>query len=417
MTTTAPRLPAVDEDAQAVIRQARRRQCRRRLVTGAVAVLALGGALGWYAAFTGTGHSGAARTVSDAGHHPPPGPGAMGIAATVLLWPVGYPTFGPNGFGPPAYLDNLGTGRLARRQIPGIIGCDCHPYLIAVGHQLVYVGQRGTTAIAADLQGTPRVLGTTQFFAPSAEPGHVWLSYKRKTARVVRPVPVTGGRPGPAITLPKGTWLAQGTYQGLLLERPNGVLQLWNPGHAPVPLPYSANWNDTFAADARIVAYGTGCKNAITGSGTPYHERIGYNVCQEFRIFDVTTGRLDSFRAPPGTAGWVQSGIYAIGMDNAISPRDTMVAAEAITSPRRGQARLFVLPLGPRHQAPAAVPSSAAFMTSMTAWSPDGSWLFYQGPGGHLWAYQAATGRSRPSAIPCCRYDVMAAVPGPGPAR
>jgi hypothetical protein len=112
--------------------------------------------------------------------------------------------------------------------------------------------------------------------------------------------------------------------------------------------------------------------------------------------------------------------MHGIGMDNAISPRATMIAAEAVTSPRRGQTRLFVLAFGPRHQKPTVVPSSAAFMTAMTTWSPDGSWLFYQGPGGHLWAYQGATGRTRPSAIPsrplampCCQYNAMAAIPSP----
>jgi hypothetical protein len=327
------------------------------------------------------------------------------------MWPVGYPVFGPWS-GPPAYLGNLRTGRLSRRQIPGIIGGDFSPYLIAVGHQLVYVGQHGTTAIAADLTGKPRVLGTTQFFAPSAMPGHVWLSYERKTAQVIRSVPVTGGPPGPAVTLPRGDFLFQGTDRGLLLEGPpNGTLQEWTPGHAPQPLPYSPTWDDTFAADARLVAYGTGCRDAITGPSTPSHQRIGYRICQDLRVFDVVTGTLDSFRAPRGTAGWVRSGISSIGIDNAISPRDTMIAAEAVTSARRGQARLFVLPLRPRHQQPTAVPSSAAFMTTMTAWSADGLWLFYQGPRGHLWAYQDATGRARASAMPCCRYNVMAAIP------
>lgn len=414
-TLGATGLPGADDDAQAVIRQARRRQRRRQLVTGAVAVLALAGALGGYAAWARTGHPGAARTASDSGHRPPPGPGALRIDVTVLLWPVGYPAFGP-GYGPPAYLGNLATGRLTQRQVPGIIGCDCSPYLLAVGHQLVYVGQDGTTAIAAGLTGKPRVLGATQFFAPSAEPGHVWLTYGPASGPgpdVVRSVPVTGGRPGPAVTLPRGTWLIQGTDRGLLLQGPSGVLQMWAPGHPPKPLPYSANWNDTFGADARIIAYGTGCKNAITSSGTPSHGGIGYDVCRVLRVFDVVTGRLDSFRAPPGTAGWARSGIYGIGMNNGLSPRATMIAAEAVTSPGRGQARLFVLPLSPRHQKPTAVPASAAFMTAMTTWSPDGSWLFYQGPGSHLWAYQEATGRARPSAIPCCQYNAMAAIPSP----
>jgi hypothetical protein len=48
-TIGAVRLPAADEDAQAVIQQARRRQRRRQLVTGVVVMLALGGALGGYA--------------------------------------------------------------------------------------------------------------------------------------------------------------------------------------------------------------------------------------------------------------------------------------------------------------------------------------------------------------------------------
>jgi hypothetical protein len=79
-----------------------------------------------------------------------------------------------------AYLGNLGTGRFAQRTIPAIVGGDYSPYLTAVGHQLVYVGQNGTTAIAADLTGKPRVLGTTQFFAPSADLGRVWLIYDRR---------------------------------------------------------------------------------------------------------------------------------------------------------------------------------------------------------------------------------------------
>jgi hypothetical protein len=400
-TIGATLLPGADEDAQAVIRHARRRQRRRRLVAGGVAVLALGGALAGYAASTGTGHPGPARPVSDSGHRPPPGRGALGIGATMLMWPSG----GPESWASGAYVDELSTGRLVQRQLPGIVPGDYSPYLITVGSRLVYVSRDGTTAIAANLTGKPRVLGTTQFFAPSAEPGHVWLSYDRQKASVVRSVPVTGGQPGPAITLPRKTFLAQGTDRGLLLEGPpNGTLLLWTPGHSPTPLPHSPVSVHLFAADARVVAYGTGCRYAETSSFT-------YEPCRELRIFNVVTGRLDSFRAPLGTAGWVQNGIRPLGMDNGISPRDTAIAAETVTSPRTGRARLWVLPLGPRHPKPTAVPSSAAPMGAMTTWSPDGSWLFYQGPRGHLWAYQDTTGRAQPSAIPCCQYTAMAAFP------
>jgi hypothetical protein len=37
--------------------------------------------------------------------------------------------------------------------------------------------------------------------------------------------------------------------------------------------------------------------------------------------------------------------------------------------------------------------------------------LLYQGPGGHLWAYQVTSGQTRASSTPCCRYTVMAAAP------
>jgi hypothetical protein len=397
-------------DGEAVIREARRRQRRRQLIAGVAVVLALGGALGVFGAVSGSSRPRPEPAASEPGRALAATAGALGIGATVLMWPVGYPAFGP-GYGPPAYLSDLATGRQAQRQIPGIIGCDCRPYLIAAGQQLVYAGSGGTTAIAADLTGKPRVLGATQFFAPSAAPGRVWLSYSRAGANFVRSVPVTGGPPGQAVWLPRGTWLIEGTDAGLLLQRQSGVLEIWNPGERPITIPYS-DWYHGFAANARIIAYGTGCRSVSSDVRVP-GGIFGYEACRMLNVFDVSTGRLDSFRAPHGTAGWVQSGIYGIGLDNAISPRNTMIAAEAVTSPRAGQARLFVLRLAGGHATARTVPSSAAFMTAMTAWSADGSWLFYQGPGGRLWAYQVATGRARRSTTPCCRYNAMVAIPSP----
>jgi hypothetical protein len=397
-------------DGEAVIRQARRRQRRRQLITGVAVMLALAGALGVFVVVNGNSHTQPKPITSELNHGLAVSTGALGIDATVLMWPVGYPAFGP-GYGPPAYLSNLATGHLAQHQIPGIIGCDCRPYLIAVGRQLVYAGSSGTAAIAADLKGKPRVLGATQSFAPSAAPGRVWLIYSRAGVSFVRSVSVTGGPPGPAISLPRGTGLIDGTDAGLLLQRQNGVLEIWNSGGRPITLPYS-NWYHGFAANASIVAYGTSCRSVISDVRVP-GGIFGYDACQMLRVFDVSTGRLDSFRTPNGTAGWVQSGIYGIGLDNAISPRNTMIAAAAVTSPRAGQARLFVLRLVGPHRNPRTVPFSAAFMTAMTTWSADGSWLFYQGTGGHLWAYQVATGRARQSVTPCCRYNAMIAIPSP----
>jgi hypothetical protein len=57
------------------------------------------------------------------------------------------------------------------------------------------------------------------------------------------------------------------------------------------------------------------------------------------------------------------------------------------------------------------VPSSAAYLFARTAWSATGSWLLYQGPGQHLWAYQVTSGKIRASATSCCQYTVMVAAP------
>jgi len=188
-TAQASRLPGEGMDPEAVIRQARRRQRRRWLGAGVALVAVLAAA----AAVIMAGGSGSrprrpvTHPVRAAPAHairPAPVPGLIlgGAATTVVMWPVGYPLFTSAG-GPPAYVDDLTTGHLSRRQVPGIVGCDCQPYLIGVSRRLVYVGAGGTTVIPADLAGKPRVLGTTPFFAPAAAPGHIWLVRYRGPAR------------------------------------------------------------------------------------------------------------------------------------------------------------------------------------------------------------------------------------------
>ena len=91
-----------------------------------------------------------------------------------------------------------------------------------------------------------------------------------------------------------------------------------------------------------------------------------------------------------------------------------MMAAEAVVPPSsQGTVRVFILHLTGQDTKATAVPSSAAFLLSVTAWSPDSSWLFYQGPGQQMWAYQVTTGQARSSTATCCQYAVMAAITSP----
>lgn len=411
-------------EQEALIREARRRQRRRWLGAGVAAATVLAAA-----AMTIAGSQTGSRPGPPGGQASPlapahkarptaipqSGPVLAGADTTVLMWPVGYPAFGPNS-APAAYGDDLSTGRLSRRQIPGIAGCDCQPYLIVDGKRIVYVGSAGTMAVASDLLGQPRAVGDTGFFAPSATPGRVWLLRFLGGHLGEGPVrtwsaPLSGGAASPALTLPAGAkLLIRGTDGGLLMQgRPGQIyrLALWTPGSAPRNLPGSreSGISDGFDATARLVAYGSGCQTRETA---PSAGSAGYDVCAILRVFNVVTGRLWSFPAPPGAAGWTPRGFNTV---SAISPGDQMIAAYALTGPaRRGRVRLYVVRLGgPGHVT--VVPSSAALLASHTAWSVKGSWLLYQGPGERLWAYQVSSGRTRKSSTPCCLYAVMVAAP------
>jgi hypothetical protein len=106
----SPRSPEVEPEA--VIREARRRQRRRQLVIGLAVAAVLAGAggvvagIGSPATLRRASHPGLKPSASAVGRQALPGPNPRSVATTVLMWPVGYPAFGPN-FGPPAYLDDL----------------------------------------------------------------------------------------------------------------------------------------------------------------------------------------------------------------------------------------------------------------------------------------------------------------------
>jgi hypothetical protein len=417
--------PGPGADAEALIKEARRRQRRRQMIIGLAAAAVLASALGTFAGLRGAGRPPAAGPPASRPRPKPaaskpgprlPGPIPRSVDSTVLMWPVGYPAFTSAG-GPPVYLDNLSTGRVSQRQTPAISAGDFQPLLITVGRWFVYVG-KGTNAIRDDLKGGPRAIGTSPFFAPSAAPGHVWLQsgsfgHGRST---VRQADISSGHTGPAITLPKGAWLVEGTDAGLLLRDRRERLELWNPGAQPTALPHSAlSGFEGFDASARLVAYGSGCISYETARNASYEPNAGYDACRMLRVVNVVTGRLRSFEAPPGTAGWVPNGF---GLVSAIRPGDAMIAAYAAARPQGdGRTRLYVLRLTGARRPVTAVPSSAAFLFARTGWSARGSWLLYQGPGKHLWAYQVTTGKVRSSSTPCCQYTVMATVKSPPAAR
>jgi hypothetical protein len=419
---------AAGYEAGALIQEARRRQRRRHLAAALTAVVVLTAAVAAVAGRHASGHHRQAAPAR-AGRRPaPPRPLLAGVSAQVVMWPSG----GPESWMSGAYVDDLGTGHVALRDLPGIYGCDCDPYVISTGARVVYVAWSGIASLPAGLAGKQRWLGPGGSFAPSATPGYIWRYAKGKPwhGRVsVYQIPAAGGRPGAAITLPQGASLIMGTDGGLLLNPPNGRhLALWNLGASPRTLPHSAGYQWA-GADARLVAYGTGCRWRETARRASLVGRAGYDICRTLRVFDVVTGQLMSFSAPAGTAGWRPN--YLFDDANPISPAGTMIAAYAklggvvrdkkpgrggevkkLPPQQQGRVRLYVLRLtGPRHRVRAVPYSAQGLLGATMAWTPDGSWLLYQGPGGHLWAYQPGNGKVRTSRTPCCQYIGMLAFP------
>lgn len=409
-------VPTPAPDAEALIKEARRRQRRRYAATGVAVVAVLAAALGAFAGSHGASKPGQAsqpRPRAAAGHSigpHVPGPIPGSVNTTVLMWPAAA---GQDGV---IDLDNLRTGQ--RGQATPVVDPGENQPIMLIGGWIVYVSGNSVWATNAATDKT-RVLGRTLAFASSAAPGDAWLEYgyyEPSTAAVtVRSVPVAGGRAGPPVTLPRGTQLIAGTDAGLLLEPRFGGVRgpfwLWTPGTAPKALPYSSS-AEGFAVSPRLVAYGSNCANPSTAQNLSYGDNFGYYACRTLRVFDVVTGRLQSFAAPAGTTGWAPThgGNWAWSVSE-IAPSGQMMAAEAVVPPdSQGTARVFILHLTGRDTQVTAVPSSAAFLLSVTAWSPDSSWLFYQGPGQKMWAYQVTTGQARSSTTTCCQYAVMATI-------
>jgi hypothetical protein len=393
---------------EALIREARRHQRRRYAAIGVAVAAVLAAALGAFGGLHGLGGR---------ANPPRPGPAAgvrvsgripASVGATVLMWPAEPGQVGT------IELDNLRTGAL-RLAAPVVDPGEYQPVMLVSGW-IVYVSN-GSVRAADAVTGQTRMLGKALAFASSATPGDVWLQYgsydPESSAVTVRSVRVSGGRAGPPVTLPAGTQLIAGTDAGLLLGPLDGGVSgpfwLWTPGAAPRALPHSQG-AEGFAVTPRLVAFGTACANPSTAQSLSYGGNFGYYACRTLRVLDVVTGRLKSFAAPLGTTGWAPThgGNWAWSASE-ISPSGQLMAAQAVLPPdSQGIARVFVIHLtGPGTQA-VAVPSSAAFLLSVIAWSPDSSWLFYQGPAEHLWAYQVTTGQVRSSTTTCCQFAVMA---------
>ena len=345
---------------------------------------------------------------------PAAGAGAGGNT-TLFLWPAGAPEFNypSGGSGRTMVVADLRSGRHSIRQLPHIAPGDFPVPLLAVGDHLVYNGDGGVSVVASTLRGGVRLLGRATYFVPSARADQVLLVRTgRPPGKAIRvqPVSVRSGHQRAAVVLPRGAGIVRGTAAGLLLISGSGDLELWRPGRRATTLDQLGTMRADagFASTTRFVAYGAGCRIEEATSGFP-RTPVGYDVCKTLRVIDLVTGKRVSYPAPAGTLGWVPNGF---GSNNGFALKTGALAAEAAVPPaRKGRIRLFVVPSSGGGRTAIPVPSSTAPLCARTAWSPDGSWLLYQGPRQRLRMYRTATGMQHQSALTCCEYTAMVAIP------
>lgn len=389
---------------EAIIPEARQREKRRRLRIGLVILTALtiagtvGGVVG-----SGGGHMPTGPTT------PPknlPSVDAKALAhTTVFLWPPGrLPATTPWPSQPlinvtPVVVEHVATGHLSVRVLPSSAARET---ILDVGRYLVYNGSHGVFALANDFKGRVRLLGSATSFVPSASPDQVWLVRNDG----IQTVSVTSGRLGPVVSLPHDAGILRGTDVGLLLLTRAGVLELWRPGSTPrvVGDVGELGAGALFAADARLLAYGSGCRFVKATPGN-----YEYTVCTTLRVVDLFNGKGRSFAAPDGTVGWAPLGLgTGYVRDAGFSLGGAKLAAEAVVTPaRKARTEEVILSvIAQRRQIVTRVPSWNAQLYGRTAWSPDGASLFYQGLHNRLDVFLPDQNSWYQSKLPCCRFAV-----------
>jgi hypothetical protein len=306
-TLDRERATAPEQEVEALIKEARERQRRRHRAIAVILTAAAATTLGVLAITAEPSVRASKRSVQSA---PISAPDLHGAGTTLLMWPAGAANFGDlpgGGSGTIARLDDLGTGDVSLRRIPGIAGGSFTYAMMPVGRWLVYNSDSGVSAIADNLDGSPRVLGNASWFVPSAAKGSVLLVHVDSSVnpRSVRTASVATGSLGPVVALPRGTEVVvEGTDRGLLLLV-HHRLELWQRGRQPTELGYlSVGYSIAIAANARLLAYGTSCRNEEATTGFP-NGPVGYSACAMLRVVDVVNGERESFAAPRGTLGWV----------------------------------------------------------------------------------------------------------------
>lgn len=161
------------------------------------------------------------------------------------------------------------------------------PYrVVARRDRLVLYG--GTTIAVDERLGARRPLGEEgSFFIPATQPDRVWIVElepgPRAFVQAVREITVDGTVTVPDARPPRGEWPLAAVDDGLLIARPDGGLDLWDPEAGEVVRRLDVDPGG-FAATGR---------NLIASCDEP---------CKALRLTDAGTGTSRTLAAPDGSA-------------------------------------------------------------------------------------------------------------------
>jgi hypothetical protein len=202
--------------------------------------------------------------------------------------------------------------------------------IVRRGNKLVFWG-RDTYVLDLDQRSSPRKLGNSWFFIPSAKPDRVWLAQldpaSPETVRAlagVREVSMDGRVTFPHVRPPGGRWPVVAVGDHLVFEDRRGGLELWNPatGEFTLRLPGASRgpshsnllaWCERDGRTLHITHVGSGRDQTVTsppgfvafdcwsGAFSPDGTSLavpvragGYAADRSLALVDLTSGAADA---------------------------------------------------------------------------------------------------------------------------
>jgi hypothetical protein len=337
------RLEPSPDGLEKTLRRVRRRDRNRRAGAGAVALLLLPGlVLGLWLSLRS--QQPAPRGSPSAAPDAISGQPRLFLAGDDELWVV-----------------EVATGSVHHLELPQLSPGDPPYRILRRGDKLVAWGSDKTYLLDLVTEPTPRVLVNDSWvFIPAASPDRIWVGVvdpKRpatdRRIAAVREVAVDGRVTVADVRPPQGRLPVAATLSGLVFQRPDGQMEVWNPQTGDVVRRLPGEF--PVASHANLLAW---CRQD----------------CARLHLTDVVTGEDVEVRPPAGTFGFE-------GYRGAFSPDGKLIAVPVRSDPSPTtpdpEWRLAVVDVAAGTAT--LVKGASAHGYVFVDWSPSGTTVFMTG--------------------------------------